>query len=213
DLILDEPLAAAMLRRLGALDLLKPIHPALFYDRESGRRMAATAPEPSISVPRWAKHELRWLLWLMGLTQSEIESVNRRLHFGGGLYRALLSSSELLRELAGIAGSVPSKWVERLDPLPLVAVYAVYLASPAGAVRAALERYLAEWRHVRSAVTGHDLKRLGIEPGAAYKRILTELRRARLDGRVRTDGQEQEYLQKLVSGEKETNDQRPLLED
>ncbi|HEX8993282.1 MAG TPA: hypothetical protein VF784_16490, partial [Anaerolineales bacterium] len=49
DLILDEPLAPAMLRRLGALDLLRPIHMALFYDRESGRRMAATAPEPSIS--------------------------------------------------------------------------------------------------------------------------------------------------------------------
>ncbi|MCI0551044.1 MAG: tRNA nucleotidyltransferase, partial [Anaerolineae bacterium] len=40
DLILAEPNAASMLKRLAELDLLKPIHPALFYDELASARLA-----------------------------------------------------------------------------------------------------------------------------------------------------------------------------
>ncbi len=82
-----------------------------------------------------------------------------------------------------------------------MAIFAVFLALPLGPERIALEKYLTVWRHIKPGVTGHTLKELGIEPGARYKQLLTELRRAWLDGDIKTEKQEQLYLQSLLRGE------------
>ncbi len=198
DLILDEPRAEAMLSRLAELDLLVPIHPALVYDRAAAQRLSRVAPDSFVSLPELPMLELRWLSWLMGLTQLEIKALNSRLHFEGALFRALLAAADLWAEVGGLAGSVPSRWVERLDLAPLISVYAVCLSSPAGQVRAALEEYLTRWRHIRPKTNGDDLKRLGVRPGAAYRKILGELRRAWLDGELSSEEQEDEYLQRLL---------------
>ena len=47
-----------------------------------------------------------------------------------------------------------------------------------------LDRYMAEWRHVRPTLTGDDLRALGLPPGPLYTRILDALLAARLDGEV-----------------------------
>jgi hypothetical protein len=43
------------------------------------------------------------------------------------------------------------------------------------------------------------LKRLGLKPGAEYKRILGELRRAWLDGELASEQEERDYLERLVA--------------
>ena len=63
-----------------------------------------------------------------------------------------------------------------------------------------LDRFMAEWRHIRTAVTGDDLRAAGLPPGPVYARILDELLAARLDGLVVDDMQERRLLADLVSG-------------
>ncbi len=199
DLILDEPRAASMLARLHTLGLLMAIDPALSFDDGSARRVNGTESGSSLSLPDWPVRELRWLCWLMALGKPDIENVNKRLHFAAPLFKALLAAAGLWSDLESLAGSAPSRWVARLDQAPLVAVHAVYLASRPGPVRVALEQYLGRWRYIKPRTTGHELRRLGIMPGAAYKEILGELRQAWLDGKVHTEQEEGEYLRTILA--------------
>ncbi len=199
DLVLAEPRAAPMLGRLATLGLLAAIHRALAFDEEAGRRVQAAMPGQSLSLPEWPLYELRWVCWLLILPGTEIEALNKRLHFEAPLYKAVLAASNLWRELELLAGASPSRWTERLDAAPLMAVYAVYLSLRPGPARSALEAYLTHWRHVKPNTTGHDLRRMGLEPGAEYKRILGELRRAWLDGEIRSGQEEQTRLERILA--------------
>jgi tRNA nucleotidyltransferase (CCA-adding enzyme) len=203
DLILEEALAVAMLDRLAELQLLSPIHPALTFDDEGARRITGVERRQPLSLPKWPAHELRWACWLLVHPQAEIESVNQRLHFSAALVKAILAAAQLWGDLDSLAGAAAGRWVERLDAAPLMAVYAAYLAVRPGDLREALEQYLVRWRHVKPKATGHELKRMGIKPGAEYKRILDELRRAWLEGEILSDGDEEQYLQYLTRNEED----------
>jgi tRNA nucleotidyltransferase (CCA-adding enzyme) len=198
DLILAEPKAASMLRRLAELDLLKPIHAALSFDNSTQHSLDNAKISPEYVVPHLTPVHLRWLLWLMSLPEKQIESVNKRLHFTAPLFESLLASSRLFADLAFFIDKKPSQCVESLQELPLLAVYAVSLAALDGKSKAALENYLVRWRHVKSKTTGNDLKKLGIPPGLRYQEILSRLRAAWLDGEIYNEEEEKNLLIKTL---------------
>jgi tRNA nucleotidyltransferase (CCA-adding enzyme) len=200
DLILDEPNAASMLARLDELGLLKPIHPSLRYDKALQTRFESATDFPfGFSSSGLSNiRDLRWLLWLMTLSNKEIASLNKRLHFTTPLLKSLLASSKLLADLTAFSNLKPSQCVERLGKFPLQAIYAVLRAAPRGRPKQALEKYLSEWRHVQPKTTGHDLKKLGLEPGPRYQAILKKLRNAWLDGEVKSIKEEKFLLEKIL---------------
>jgi tRNA nucleotidyltransferase (CCA-adding enzyme) len=141
-----------------------------------------------------------WLLWLLVLSKKQIESLDKRLHFTAPLLKALLAASKLFADLSLLVDRKPSECVEYLDELPLLAVYAVYIASPDGKSKFVLEKYLKEWRHVRPKITGHDLKRRGLPPGPKYRKILRDLRNAWLDEEVQDIEAEKRRLEETLRG-------------
>ena len=199
DLILDEERAQAILRRLAELDLLRAIHASLSFGAGAARRLAAAEQAPLLAIPALPRRGLRWLLWLMELPAPEIASLQERLHFTSALFKDLAGASRLLSQVDSLVGLPPSGWDEHLQEAPPAAVYAVCLTLDPGPARAALKSYLREWRHLRPRTTGHDLKDLGLEPGAQYRQILRELRRAWLDGEIRSEEDEQTYLRALLN--------------
>jgi poly(A) polymerase len=48
-------------------------------------------------------------------------------------------------------------------------------------------------------LTGHDLTRIGLEPGPLFKRLLDAVREAQLDGTARTPQQALELVRRLVA--------------
>jgi tRNA nucleotidyltransferase (CCA-adding enzyme) len=70
--------------------------------------------------------------------------------------------------------------VAQLDRLSEAALVAAYVLREEA--RSTLDRYLSEWRFVRSELTGDDLVALGLTPGPQFKRLLWRLRAGRLDG-------------------------------
>jgi tRNA nucleotidyltransferase (CCA-adding enzyme) len=194
DLILEEPNAASMLRRLDELGLLKAIHPALGKAAERRKKALEFMPP----LPHVPPAHLRWMSWLIDLSVDEIKALNRRLHFTAVLLRDLTASSKLLSDLSSFTHLKPSQWVERLDQIPLPAVCAVSLAAPQGKSKQALEKYLEEWRHVKPKTTGHDLKKLGLAPGPKYQKILWRLRAAWLDKDLTSEEQERKFLKTLL---------------
>jgi poly(A) polymerase len=68
------------------------------------------------------------------------------------------------------------------------------------------ETLLEEWSeedfNPRPLLTGHDLTRMGLEPGPLYKRLLTALREAQLDGVVRSKAHAVELVRSLLAEER-----------
>jgi tRNA nucleotidyltransferase (CCA-adding enzyme) len=57
--------------------------------------------------------------------------------------------------------------------------------------------FLTKLRYVRTALDGEELKRLGISPGPEMGRVLQILRKAKLDGEVRTKADEKKLATSL----------------
>lgn len=196
DLILDEPNAAAMLTQCSELGLLNALTPPITaFDVQRAELFdAAPARELGIDFDRRA---FRYILWLMDTPAVLLKELAARLAFTADLSRAVLAASALREDLPGLAESSPSRWTTRLERVPPLVVYAVSLAADESA-RAALTSYLARWRHVRPKTTGETLKARGVPPGPSYKKILTRLRAAWLDGEVKSEAQETALLEMLL---------------
>ncbi|MCA9923836.1 MAG: hypothetical protein KC421_15770, partial [Anaerolineales bacterium] len=60
------------------------------------------------------------------------------------------------------------------------------------------EQYYREWRFVKTAVTGHDLRKMGLKPGPHFAVLLDTLLAARLDGQIVDEAGEMALLQTLI---------------
>ncbi len=192
DLILDEPNAVSMLKRLDELDLLSCIHPALAdFDRSNLAHLQSDDPALQTRNSRWA-------LWLMHLSDQDIELINERLHFTAELLKILRSVALFETNLTTLVGLKPSEAVIVLESYSIKALEVISAALPEGEIKNTLNQYLSEWWHVKPKTTGHDLKKRGIPPGPKYNEILRRLRAAWLDGEVKTEEEEKELLNNLL---------------
>ena len=192
DLILDEPNAIAMLQRLDELDLLSCIQPAL---GNFGKSNLATLKSTD---PALQTRNSRWALWLMHLTDQEIEFIDERLHFTADLLKVLRSIALLEANLTAFIGLKPSEAVNMLEGYSFKALEVVSAALPEGETKNILTRYLSEWWHVKPKTTGHDLKKRGVPPGPKYNEILRRLRAAWLDGEVKMEEEEKKLLDSIL---------------
>ncbi|GAB4494913.1 MAG: CBS domain-containing protein [Anaerolineales bacterium] len=202
DLIVEEPNAPAMLSRLAQLNLMTSISDVLPWSVELRERLDSaqkTPPPPGWRLPPAVaglslNGALTWLLWLLDLPPANLEHLHKRLRFPLGLYKALLAASTLKAELPALSGQPASQWVQRLESVPLPALYAVYLVSR----EPALERYALHWQHIHPKTTGETLKALGLPPGPPYQQLLWQLRAAWLDGELASENDEQAMLKTLL---------------
>jgi len=197
-LMLDEDQAAAMLRRLADLDLLRPIHAALPSRRSTLQTLAGPVGPRAENDSRPQGRDLRWMLWLIGLSAAQIRSINRRLHFRRQLLEAVLAAAALHRQAASLVRWKPSRLTAYLDKLPLLAVQGACQSATSARVKEVLQDYLTRWRELKPVTTGKDLKTRGLPPGPAYGIILGELRRAWLDGSITSPAEEKRRLETLL---------------
>jgi len=68
------------------------------------------------------------------------------------------------------------------------------------AVRRQIRRFQAELRDVRPLLDGHYIiEHYGLKPGPIFRRLLDQLRDARLDGQVETRAEEEALLDELLT--------------
>jgi tRNA nucleotidyltransferase/poly(A) polymerase len=143
---------------------------------------------------------LGYLLWLSALPGAQIHAVCTRLRLPVTLRAALLAAHDLRADLPGLVSARPSAVTARLEDVPLMSIFAAWLAAPPDQ-RPALENYLLRWRHIKPTVTGHTLKERGLEPGPRYQKILRRLREAWLDGEVTSKAEESALLDELTGAQ------------
>lgn len=193
DLIFEEENSSRMLSRLHELGIFHVFDPSLpkFNDRYSGFLNSEPPAGFRISVN---KILLNYLLWFMDSSVDVINFHSKRLDFTSELTEAALAVVQLKKELNLFADAKPSRWTLRLEKIPLISVYALWLVSN----EPALKEFLVNWRRIKAIVTGDDLKARGVPTGPRYKKILSQLRIAWLDGDVKNDKEERELLNTLL---------------
>ena len=194
DLILAEQNFHAMMSQLSDLGLFTIFDPNLPGFNKTYAKLPDRVPAEELGISE-NRVLLGYILWLLDAPVQAVEALSRRLYFTSEMSRAVLAGVLLKHELLPLKNSKPSTWTFRLEQAPLTAVYALWLA----AGEPELKDYLAGWRHMKPKTTGDDLKALGLPPGPRYRKILTQLRAAWLDGEVKNIQEEKELLNTLIA--------------
>lgn len=202
DLILEEPRAAIMLARLVDLGLLKviseflPWNPAIFERLEHFLHpvIGGVWADIGLEVERGFLPHLGYSLWLLEISADKLSSLHQRLNFPNLTLKTIQAVSALLPDLTTLHAEKPSVWTNRLDGLPLFALYVAWLVSG----EEALENYVSTWRHVHAGINGHTLRSMGLVPGPYFEDLLQSLRNAWLDGRLHSAEEEEILLQELL---------------
>jgi tRNA nucleotidyltransferase (CCA-adding enzyme) len=205
DRILEENQASSMLTRLDQLNLLTAIQPYLDWDdwiSTGVQSLAELDPEPDWRLELSGtilKVSLGYILWLIRLTKPRVRKVIRRLKISTTLVDKILSAHSLWRDIHTLTSAKPSKIATRLDDVMPLAIYANYIAAQDEQQRKLLWEYVSNWRHVSPNTNGHVLRQRGLPPGPIYRKILTTLRNAWLDGKIVTAEQEEALLEQLLA--------------
>jgi tRNA nucleotidyltransferase (CCA-adding enzyme) len=204
-LVLEETCAGRIMVRLDALGLLGAIHPALDWDSWLEARFAELRDfRPPAS---WQLHEtpdlgrLFYALWLARLDANQVSAVCDRLHFPLNTRAVVVEANRLVHAIPRWPmGIAPSDAVARLEEAGEESLVAAWLALvDAPQAREILTSYLVTWRRVASVTDGRTLREAGLPPGPAYRRILSALRAAWLDGQLENPDQERELLRTLLA--------------
>jgi tRNA nucleotidyltransferase (CCA-adding enzyme) len=209
DHILDEDQRVRMLERMSELGLLGEIHPALVWDdecRENLRMLSSLDNKPltgvNLDLQRGSnRRRLAYILWFIHLPVEKIKAILRRLRYPTTQSKVVLSASHLWKDLPWLANAKLSQIANRLEDVPALAIYAVFLAARNEHVCSNLQAYLNRINLITPTVTGYDLQRRGLPPGPIYKHILGAIRDGWLDGKIENVDQEQAYLDKLIKNE------------
>jgi len=107
----------------------------------------------------------------------------------------------LSREYMETNGSEPSKIFHLFhgQPNESLAITAC-LAAPGTSVRRSILFYLEELMSVRTILSGRDLLDMGMNPGPAVGEMLTRLLDARLDGLIKTEADERQFVSLNLKG-------------
>ena len=208
NIILDTAFAPQILSRLNSFGLLATIHPALgwddwLYSHIEALQTVEVGSEWGVAGDLTTlRRNLGYILWMIQLAPELADSVTRRLKLPQQMASVALATCGLWRDRQKLARSLPGQAVRQLEEVPALARFALYCATSDAQLKQVLWRYVTEWQDVQPSIDGHALRALGVAPGPVYRRILSELRVAWLDGRVSNPDQEMALLQEILVSEK-----------
>jgi tRNA nucleotidyltransferase (CCA-adding enzyme) len=207
NLMLLEPAAATMLRRLDELDLLRAIQSDLSCSAARAAQIEhalnGSRPCPFKITNRQTgglamRQAMGYLIWLLDLPPGALANVCQRLRFSRDFRQVLEAATRLWYDLPALKELPVSQVVARLDQAPELAQWAACQMSPDPGTSDILEQYETTWKHIKPGISGNHLKKLGVSPGPVYSEILDVLRSGWLDGRITNKTQETHLLNELL---------------
>lgn len=193
ELILKEEYPEKVLRRAEELEVLPKLHPAL---KGNGWLAEKFEQARRLSSPDLPPVGLYLALLAYPLTNKANEHLISRLRLPKSLTQTLRDTNSLKTKLESLANPElsPSSIYHLLHGYSLPAIMANSLAADSSISRQYIQLFLNKLRYVKPALTGDDLKRIGITPGPRIKEILNLLHEARLDGKVTSKKGEEEMV-------------------
>jgi len=205
DNILAEENATNMLARLDELGILEEIHPDLKWDdwiASQLTNMEMPLPEWRLSLELKGQplyRILAYTFWLMRVPSLRAHKVTKRLRAPSVIAETVANASNLWENIPALQNTRPSDFVAQLEKITPAAIYAVYCAVEDDHIKQNMLTYITNWQFMAPKTTGHDLNAIGLPPGPHFKTILTELRRAWLDGQITNSEDEAQLLKQLIA--------------
>ena len=193
ELILGEPKRVEILREAEDLGLLAAISPGLRIGSRSLEVMESGAS---------TRFEDLLALSTFGLTQDEAEQVAQRFD-GPEMWTKTIRGNPELADLVAVLDRPDirrSEVAEILDSVPLQSIRAYIAAGPPLPRRDRMIEYIDKIRFERPEITGDDLIAAGIEEGPVIGQLIDIVRRARLDGQVKTKQEELDLAKSRLPG-------------
>ncbi len=198
-LTLLEEERVTILKDMKHLGVLKAIDPKLEFGVAAAKSLKRLRQPPKVwQIENFDLNDLGFVLWFMNLPPKSFSAIGDRLRLPLPLRRAVLGAAKVRPGLKAIAKLAPSAVVAQFEKESALACYALFLSAPSAKAAKALERYVARWRHVHPHANGNTLRKKGLKPGPAYRKILTRLRAAWLDGEIKNEKQERALLDELI---------------
>lgn len=209
-LCLAEDKPFAVIKRLGDYGLLPSFHPKLKSDRAMENLFRQLE-----SVVSWynllftgEKYE-RWLVAFLGLldrlSEKEVQEVLSRLAFAEKYRSSFLQRRRMadlvIKRIAQSTSMAPSEIYFLLNPLPTDFLLYAMGKTESAAVKKTLSLYFTGLKRTKVSLSGKDLRKMGYVPGPLYTAIFQSLLRARLDGKLHSQQEELDYVQKKFAKE------------
>ncbi len=174
ELALHEVDPVRVLRRLDELQVLANISPGLTFPPAAADAIGRLAD--IISGPVWQSiYEsgpevfYPFALWLAQLDSSVQQAAAERLRVRKATAEDLAGLDVVRRELAALPPDAsPSRIAAILRAHPPRVLLAMRLLDVSPVINGWLDRYVTKWQSITSAVSGDDLRALGVPPGPIY---------------------------------------------
>lgn len=194
NLLLKEEKPFLCIRRLEELGLLGVIHPSLRAGSSvealflrAGKALRWFGRERLGPLPEAAS--LYRMALFIGLSPQQLDAAGRRLGLKGralselkGSIKGVRRAARAFSERGSLRGSSLYGLLEGLSPEAQALTLSL---SPERKGRRYLKDYWERVRKIVPTISGNDLRELGLEPGPIYKKLLTDLRQALMDGEVK----------------------------
>ena len=196
--ILQEDSPEKVLRRAEELGVLAKLHPSL---KGNGWLAEKFEQARQLSLPNLPPAGLYLTLLAYPLTNEENEHLISYLGLPKSLAQTLRDSISIKAKLQSLANPElpPSRIYHFLYGYSPLAIIANSLAGDSHVACRHIQLFLDKLRYVKSALTGNDLKSMGIAPGPKIKEILNLLHEARLDGKVSSKKDEERLVEGWVA--------------
>jgi tRNA nucleotidyltransferase (CCA-adding enzyme) len=206
-LMLEGEFPVACLRRLDELGILSHIDTALGLSQDRLELLTRVA-EAHVELAETHADVLGrpWSVYLAalchGLDVNILRRVGARLALSPriiqGLIDGLTAAEGACQRLRTSEHVRPSEVVTVLQRLPSEMLPLLLALCPEDKVHQCIQHYLTTWRHVRSDLTGNDLKRLGVPQGPQIGRLLAHVLAAKLDGEATSREAEEALVRRVV---------------
>jgi len=196
ELVFKEETPEKQLARAAELGVLEALHPSLRADEWLAETFAAARDK---NLPDPTPSPLYLALLCYRLNERELEQLIKYLRLTKTTTQVLYDTLAIkgkTKELAA-PGLAPSIVYHLLHGYSATAYIANSIGSDSETASEHIELYLSVLRHVKPALSGKDLEKLGVPIGPEIKDVLQKLREARLDGRIGTKGEEEEMVRGL----------------
>ncbi len=191
--IFQEEEPEKVLHRAQELNVLSRLHPKLQGNGWLAKKFRAVR---QLTAPGLPSFSLYLSLLAYHLSGEESEHLISYLGLSKPVAQTVRDTTAIKNKLKTLAyPEISRSHISRLlHGYSPSAIMANSLASDSPLVHQHLEIYLNELRHVKPALNGDDLIKMGIAPGPRIKEILQQLHEARLDGKVTSKEDEEEMV-------------------
>jgi len=189
------------------LDLLKFMHPALRLNAELEKLFISIGETLTWYRLLYLNMPVeRWFVYLMGLfdrlKDDAAHEVLERLAVPSRVRKRIMVSRQHCRDILFEfyrSDSIPSSRVyDLLRPLDIEQLLIMMAKARKEPAKKYISLYLTRLREIRIMITGDTLKELGLPPGPRYKKILTGLLDAKLDGKIDAIEDEIAFVKKAL---------------